>query len=111
LLSVGASLTISTPRHIGRRIRWGWITAVALGWLLGLNVAAWLGVTGARLGPPDAFDLGEVGYTLQEGTVRPVAAAPRVQPPKKAPATAKPRAAGHKETGEARTRSPKQAQR
>jgi hypothetical protein len=38
------------------RIRWPWIAAVALGWLIGLTVAAWFGVTGARLGPPDAFD-------------------------------------------------------
>jgi hypothetical protein len=40
------------------RIRWPWIVAVALGWLMGLTFAAWAGVTGARLGPPDAFDLG-----------------------------------------------------
>lgn len=39
------------------RIRWGWISAVALGCLIGLLVAALLGVTGARLGPPDDFDL------------------------------------------------------
>jgi hypothetical protein len=39
------------------RIRWGWISAVALGCLLGLLVAALLGVTGARLGAPDDFDL------------------------------------------------------
>jgi hypothetical protein len=39
------------------RIRWGWISAVALGCLLGLLVAAMLGVTGARLGAPDDFDL------------------------------------------------------
>ena len=38
-------------------IRWGWISAIALGCLLGLLVAAMLGVTGARLGAPDDFDL------------------------------------------------------
>ena len=41
----------------GPRIRWGWISAIALGCLLGLLVAAMLGVTGARLGAPDDFDL------------------------------------------------------
>ena len=39
------------------RIRWGWISAIALGCLIGLLVAALLGVTGARLGAPDDFDL------------------------------------------------------
>jgi len=38
-------------------IRWGWISAVALGCFIGLLVATLLGVTGARLGPPDDFDL------------------------------------------------------
>jgi hypothetical protein len=38
-------------------IRWGWISAVALGCLIGLLVATLLGVTGARLGSPDDFDL------------------------------------------------------
>jgi hypothetical protein len=41
-------------------VRWSWILAVALGWILGLLFAARVGVTGARLGPPDAFDLGGV---------------------------------------------------
>jgi len=35
-------------------VRWGWILAVALGTLLGLLVAAWLGETGE----PDQFGLG-----------------------------------------------------
>ena len=39
------------------KVRWSWITAIALGCLLGLFLATWLGETGARLGPPDAFDL------------------------------------------------------
>jgi hypothetical protein len=39
------------------RIRWGWISAVALGCFIGLLVATLLGVTGARLGEPDDFDL------------------------------------------------------
>ena len=42
------------------RIRWGWISAIALGCLIGLLVAALFGVTGARLGAPDDFDLGGV---------------------------------------------------
>ena len=53
----GLTLIRNTTRP---RIRWGWISAVALGCLLGLLVAALLGVTGARLGAPDDFDLGGV---------------------------------------------------
>lgn len=51
------TLAYNAPRQ---RIRWGWISAVALGCLLGLLAAGLLGVTGARLGPPDDFDLGGV---------------------------------------------------
>ena len=49
----------------GPRIRWGWISAIALGCLLGLLVAAMLGVTGARLGAPDDFDLEGVSSDSQ----------------------------------------------
>lgn len=49
---------------IASRVRWGWILAVALGWLLGLIAAAAVGVTGARLGAPDAFD--RDGYAPSE---------------------------------------------
>jgi hypothetical protein len=47
------------------RIRWGWISAIALGCLLGLLIAAMLGVTGARLGAPDDFDLEGVSSDSQ----------------------------------------------
>jgi len=49
----------------GPRIRWGWISAIALGCLLGLLIAAMLGVTGARLGAPDDFDLEGVSSDSQ----------------------------------------------
>jgi hypothetical protein len=47
----------SMPNRPRPPIRWGWISAIALGCLIGLLVAAMLGVTGARLGAPDDFDL------------------------------------------------------
>jgi hypothetical protein len=59
----GTALAGLSPRlpHIHNttrpRIRWGWISAIALGCLIGLLVAALFGVTGARLGAPDDFDL------------------------------------------------------
>ena len=49
--------TIRVPYRRLPRIRWGWVLAVALGCFLGLLLATWLGETGARLGPPDQFDL------------------------------------------------------
>ena len=49
----------------GPGIRWGWISAIALGCLLGLLIAAMLGVTGARLGAPDDFDLEGVSSDSQ----------------------------------------------
>jgi hypothetical protein len=38
-------------------VRWGWVSAITLGCLLGLVLATLLGETGSRLGPPDAFDM------------------------------------------------------
>jgi hypothetical protein len=38
-------------------VRWGWISAIALGCLIGLLMATWLGETGTRLGGPDESDL------------------------------------------------------
>ena len=49
-------LTACNPT-LRTEVRWGWILAIALGWILGLLVATWLGETGARLGAPDQFDL------------------------------------------------------
>jgi hypothetical protein len=49
--------TLLPARRSRSSVRWGWITAIALGCLLGLVLATALGETGGRLGPPDAFDL------------------------------------------------------
>lgn len=47
----------------GNHIRWGWVLAVAMGTLLGLLIATWLGETGATFGGPDKFDLGQARST------------------------------------------------
>jgi hypothetical protein len=58
-------MTLHIHNTQGPRIRWGWISAIALGCLLGLLIAAMLGVTGARLGAPDDFDLEGVSSDSQ----------------------------------------------